>query len=115
MNKKFAAKSEVTPLFKLSGQETASGPWTTRLRSVSDKSYKSRHSSTYSSVSRLVETRIKLELARLTKSQNEERLREERAEAEVKAIIERQKAEIERDLQRRKIVSAKNVELKPLN
>ena len=63
---------------------------------IASKPVSSRRSSNYSSASRLAEARIKLEMAKLTKQQNEERLKEEMAEAKLKMEMERQKMEMER-------------------
>ena len=63
---------------------------------------RSSRSSTYSLASRLEEARVKLELARLTKIQNEEKLREEEEIAAEEAELERQRAETEAELERQK-------------
>ena len=109
LSSSLSTNPEATPLFKVSDRKSDPLELRQQLKSASSsrpvlsKSHKSRRSSNYSSASRLEEARIKLELARLTKLQNEERLREEKAEAELKTEMERQRAEIERELQRRKI------------
>ena len=79
-------------------------PYQSRSYKKSHRSSKSskgsKTSTTATSASRLEEAKIKLELARLTKMQNLERLREEEEIQRVKADMERQKAEMEEQMKR---------------
>ena len=74
------------------------------VRSKSSRKSKSSRSE-ISSVSRLEEARVKLELARLTKRQNEERLIEEAEIERKRADMECQNAALEADIRRQKILS----------
>ena len=80
-------------------------PYQSRSYKKSHRSSKSskgsKTSTTATSASRLEEAKIKLELARLTKMQNLERIREEEEIQRVKADMEKQQAEMEEQMTQR--------------